>query len=220
MKWEEDIYALGKQVNRWPYTDVISAVKRIFPGNSLEGRTVAELGCGTGNNLIFFAEEKCHAEGIDFSSSAVELGNNYLKLRGFDAEIYQGDVTKSLRWPDESCDIVLDRGCITQVPFSKLESLFDEVYRVLQPGGYFFSFTLFGNDSSDLSFGSKVEANTYDNFSEGYFSKIGLTSVFDFSVIKQLWNKFELIQVSNQNNQNLLSSNLLSTYSVISKKPV
>ncbi|MCU0383858.1 MAG: methyltransferase domain-containing protein [Cyclobacteriaceae bacterium] len=219
MKWEEDIYALGKQVNRWPYTDVISAVKRIFPGNALEGKTVAELGCGTGNNLIFFAEEKCHASGIDFSTSAVDLGNNYLKLRGLNAEIFPGDVTKSLPWSDKSCDIVLDRGCITQVPFTKLNSLFEEVYRVLKPGGYFFSFTLFGNDSSDLSFGSMVEKNTFDKFSTGYFSKIGLTSVYDFSVIKQLWANFELVQVTKLSNENLLSSNVLTTFAVISKKP-
>jgi len=79
--WEKDIYGNGQQINVWPFTEVISEVKRIFPGNSLSGKNVAEIGCGTGNNLSFFLAEDCEIFGMDFSPTAIEIAKDFL---GFD----------------------------------------------------------------------------------------------------------------------------------------
>ena len=58
-----------------------------------------------------------------------------------------GDASQLLPLKDESFDILLDRGCLTQISHKDLNSVMAEIHRVLKPNGRFFSFTLFGSNS-------------------------------------------------------------------------
>ena len=55
--WEGNVYSKGNQLNRYPYTDLISYVYRLFGEALRAGKVlrVLELGFGGGNNILFFA---------------------------------------------------------------------------------------------------------------------------------------------------------------------
>lgn len=216
--WEKHIYAVGNQLNAWPYTEVISEVKRLYPGNQLRGKVVAEIGCGTGNNLLFFGFEGCEIHALDFSPTAIEIAKSLLGSKGIKANLFCGDVTNPLPFLDDSIDIFLDRGCLTQVPFSDIPNIFSEIRRVLKKGGVFLSFTLFGDDSTDLILGKVIEKNTYDSFTGGYFSKVGRTSVYNEESIRTFLESFELLKLNCQIIKNLSNHSVITTYSFIAKK--
>ena len=60
-EWD-DIYAGGRQMTRWPWSDLVSAVKRYTP--NLNGKAVLELGCGPGANIRFFQDEGAAYHGL------------------------------------------------------------------------------------------------------------------------------------------------------------
>jgi SAM-dependent methyltransferase len=218
LDWEKDIYCKGLQYNKWPYTEVISEVKRLYPFEMLRGLSIAEIGCGTGNNLLFFASEGCRVSGLDYSATALMVARDLLAENELEASLVAGDVTQPLPWKSESYDIVIDRGCLTHVSHKDLKSLLNEIHRILKPGGHFFSFTLFGSNSSDLQHGVEIFPNTFSHFKAGYFSKIGMTSVFDGDIIKSLWESFGIIKWSEYVLTNQLNGTKLTTYSVVAEK--
>jgi SAM-dependent methyltransferase len=218
LDWEKDIYSRGRQFNKWPYTEVVSEVKRLYPGDSLSGLSIAEIGCGTGNNLLFFASEGCLVSGLDYSPTALTVARDLLAQNGLEASLTTGDVTQSLPWKDESFDILLDRACLTQISHKDLKSVLAEIHRVLKPNGRFFSITLSGSNSSDLGYGVEIFPNTYSHFNSGFFSKVGMTSVFDTHIIKKLWEPFTVIKWNENVLTDQLSGTKLTTFSVIAEK--
>lgn len=66
------------------------------------GESLLDVGCGTGNYLRLFQQEKCVLTGIDSSAKALELARKKL---GNQCELVQGDTT-DLPFSDNEFDIV------------------------------------------------------------------------------------------------------------------
>ncbi|MBN2400140.1 MAG: methyltransferase domain-containing protein [Candidatus Aminicenantes bacterium] len=217
INWEKDIYAQGLQLNRWPFSDVVSVVMRAAVGKNHKEISVLEVGCGTGNNIWFLAEEGFNSYGIDISSSAIAHGKRHLAMRGVQAELRVGDIS-SLPWGDGSFNFVLDRGALTQIDYAHIETVLSEVLRVLKPGGKMFCFTLLGMENPDRLLGSEVSKNTYDRFSGGRFSKVGLTSFFTVQDLHYLFKKFHKVEIHRHVEFNETGSILDETYTVTAEK--
>ena len=110
-----------------------SRYKKLFaPHASFEGKTVLDLGCNRGYLLhSFLQQEKFNAIGAD-------LVSYYLK----DARRDYGDVIQfvettptSIPVPDNSVDIVYTIDTIEHL--SQPKELFEDVHRILKPGGLF-----------------------------------------------------------------------------------
>jgi ubiquinone/menaquinone biosynthesis C-methylase UbiE len=215
--WETDIYAKGLQLNRWPFSDVVSAITRATSGKKRDEISILEVGCGTGNNIWFFAEEGYKGYGIDMSSSAIEYGKRNLARRGLDADVRVGDIS-ALPWADSSFDIVLDRGALTQNDYGHIEAVLAEVLRVLKPGGKMFCFTLFGMQNPGRELGSEVSKNTYDRFSGGLFSKVGLTSFFTASDLRHLFGKFSAVEIHRHVDHDEADRVVSEIYTVMAEK--
>lgn len=192
--WEKDIYAKGKQVNRWPYTEVVSKVIRETGTTERKKLKVLETGCGAGNNIWFLAAEGYEAYGIDYSSSAIDYAAKRLKEEGLQAELEVGDIS-NLPWPDDYFDIVIDRGAITQNNYEQVKLILAENFRVLKPGGVIMCFTLFSINSPDRVHGREVSYNTYDHFTAGCFKNVGLTSFFTRNDLEQLFHQFKDLEI-------------------------
>jgi len=109
--WETGVYQAGRQINRWPFSELISRTFRSLGGSHPNETRVLELGCGTGNNLRFLAEEGFIPFGIDASPTAIEKARELLAAHELDATLQVGDITE-LPWPDNSFDLVLDRAAL------------------------------------------------------------------------------------------------------------
>lgn len=192
--WERDIYAKGMQLNRWPFSEVVSAMIRAADDKGRDTLSVLELGCGAGNNLWFLAEEGFKVYGIDLSLSAIENAKHYLNRRGVSADLKVGDMS-SLPWTDCSFDFVLDRGALTQIDYKHIGAVLEETFRVLKPNGKMLCYTLYGMKNPDRMLGCEISKNTYDCFSGGRFSKVGLTSFFTVPDLYHLFYQFSLVEI-------------------------
>jgi ubiquinone/menaquinone biosynthesis C-methylase UbiE len=113
------------------------AIKQLM--ESTEKPTIAELGCGTGAGGYYICERMdCDYTAIDMQQSAINILNKVHKHKNL-----KGICTnaQSTGIPDESMDLVI----INETHISEMvgvmtiedKKVFDEVYRILKPGGYF-----------------------------------------------------------------------------------
>mgnify|MGYP006272452553 FL=1 len=191
--WDRDIYARGKMLNRWPYTELVSAVIQETRDRRRSATRVLEIGCGAGNNLWFLADEGYLCSGIDMSSTVIDFARKRLGALGLHPELLVGDAI-DLPWADDTFDIVLDRGGLTQNAYPEVSRILDEARRVLKPGGILHAFTMFGLDHPDRKYGTEVSRNAYDAFSKGLFCNAGLTSFFSFETIVELFHGFSSVE--------------------------
>ena len=135
MRWETDIYAHGRQLNRYPYPAFIGPFLLLFGRAPDRGKiNVLEVGCGAGNNIWFFAREGFATHGIEGSASALGYAGDRLTAEGLTADLRHGNI-QSLPFGDETMDFILDRGSITHNTRPAIEDTIDEARRVLKPGG-------------------------------------------------------------------------------------
>lgn len=132
----DGIYESGRQINRWPDTQVVSRCSALLTD---PGRRVLELGCGTGNNARYFAEMQHYYIGVDASREALRQVRLRAKERDF-CEFYQQDVTESpWKFRDaqtSSFELVLDRACLSCCTLAGAHNAIGEAFRVLAPGGH------------------------------------------------------------------------------------
>ncbi|MBI3290797.1 class I SAM-dependent methyltransferase [Candidatus Falkowbacteria bacterium] len=116
---------------RYVYSDVVSLVNTYL---NKKGK-VLEIGCGTGNNLVFFSENGWDTYGIDINKKAVDYAHKLLKSKNLEANIKIGNA-EDLPYKDKKFDLVLDRACLQHNRINSIKKIIKEVYRVLKRGGY------------------------------------------------------------------------------------
>lgn len=100
----------------------------IAPGRALD------VGCGTGTNLVAFAERGWEATGVDISQIAVWKARRRLVRRGVAAQVLRRDITLPLAFPG-TFGIVLDLGCSHGLRGAQRSAYADNLQRWLRPGG-------------------------------------------------------------------------------------
>jgi phosphoethanolamine N-methyltransferase len=115
-------------------------VKAIVAGIDLTGKTVLDVGCGTGGVDIVLAGElnagrvvaiDVQAELLDRARVRMTSAHSHLKAR---VEFYLVS-SGPLNWPDKTFDVVFSKDSLIHI-VDKL-ALYKEVLRVLKPGGVF-----------------------------------------------------------------------------------
>ena len=190
--WEDDVYAQGRQLNHWPFSDLVSAVFTATAGRDRSQIRVLEVGAGAGNNVVFLAEAGFQVSAQDLSPSAIAYAERRLAERGLSAELAVGDLV-DLPYADASFDLVLDRGAFTQNNVANVTRAAAEAHRVLVPGGTLMCFDLMGAGHPDKRFGREVSPHTYDDFTGGVFQSVGLTVFVDEADIAAIFAPFETV---------------------------
>jgi ubiquinone/menaquinone biosynthesis C-methylase UbiE len=97
-------------------------------------RRALDLGCGTGADAVFLAEQGIATTGIDLSATALEHARQRAERHDVSVEWMQGDALH-LPLEDGCMDLVLDRGCLHHIASGEHGRYAAEVARVLRPGG-------------------------------------------------------------------------------------
>lgn len=113
-----------------------------FP-EDLEGRTVLDLGCGTGRDCYVVAQlvgAKGKVIGVDMTTEQLEVARKYQdwhaeKFGFHNTEFKQGFIEnlKDAGIEDNSVDVIISN-CVVNLSPNKTE-VFKEIFRVLKPGG-------------------------------------------------------------------------------------
>ena len=105
---------------------------RLVPFDACRGRTVLEVGCGAGVDLVRFARGGAAVTGVDLARSAIELAAANFAQQGLTADLRVAD-GEQLPFPDAAFDLVFAHGVVQYTP--NPGTLVEEVRRVLKPGG-------------------------------------------------------------------------------------
>lgn len=108
-----------------------------------QGRTLLEVGAGTGKDSLFFQEHGLDVICIDLSPGMVER----CRQRGLRAQA--GDIREQGFAP-ASFDAVYSMNCLLHVPKHELPAVLGEIRRVLRPGELFFLGLWGGQDSEGI----------------------------------------------------------------------
>ena len=100
----------------------------------LKGAFVVELGCGTGLNTAWLAEQAEWVAAYDFSEGMLAKARERVGAKN--VEFARQDVTEPLPLQDASVDVVVETLVLEHV--EALARVFAEVARVLKPGGRFY----------------------------------------------------------------------------------
>lgn len=222
--WETRMYGKGKQLNRYPYGDLVSRVLRLYGAklNAGENLRVLELGSGAGANLVFFAQEGFETYGIEGSETASAHARRALAKRGLKAEVIQGDFT-CLPFDDGSFDLIIDRESVCHNRWAAILAVRDEVMRCLKPGGYFLSFAFSrAHGAVKTAGGRRLEPGTYADFKRTAFADAGTTHFFTEKEIRAGYFKgFTLEYLQHQGSDSILpkKGNDYAEFVALGRKP-
>lgn len=96
------------------------------------GRSILDLGTGTGDIAAYFAEAGFSVTGIDISSEMIKQAKEHARQNGHEINFQCGDA-ENLRFGDNSFDIITMRNLLWTLPSP--EKAIDEWKRVLKPEG-------------------------------------------------------------------------------------
>ena len=104
----------------------------VFRFADFSGKSVLEIGCGSGIDSSEFARSGAIVTSTDLTRGSVELTRDLLKQSNLPVRVIQCDA-KTLPFKNEAFDCVYSFGVLHHFP--EIETALAEIYRVLKPGG-------------------------------------------------------------------------------------
>jgi cyclopropane fatty-acyl-phospholipid synthase-like methyltransferase len=134
-----------KGIPAWDIGHPQSAYTNLAQTGQIQG-SVLDVGCGTGENALYLAQQGHEVWGIDFSPLAIEKAREKASARGIPATFHVADAL-DLRKLQKTFDTVIDSGLFHV--FSDEERLLfvKSLESVLKPGGTYY-LLCFGNQQS------------------------------------------------------------------------
>ena len=142
-------------------------LKHLVETEKIKPCKVLELGCGAGNYVIYLSTRGFDPTGVDISPSAIDLANKSAEEKDIKCDFITADVLGDITEIGGLFDLAYDWEVMHHIFPEDREKYIDNVYRLLKPGGQYFS-VCFSEDSPQ--FGGK-----------GKYRKTPLDTVLYFS---------------------------------------
>ena len=97
----------------------------------VRGKTVLDLGCGSGKNLVALVERGAHVIGLDVSPELIAIAQQRLDKAGLKAIVRVGSAYET-GLPDESVDVIF---CINLIHHLDIPTMLGEMLRLLKKAG-------------------------------------------------------------------------------------
>jgi 2-polyprenyl-3-methyl-5-hydroxy-6-metoxy-1,4-benzoquinol methylase len=98
----------------------------------VRAKTVVDLGCGNGENLVPLAERGAIVSGIDISPDLIRLAQERIKVAGVEAVGRVGSAYET-GFDTESVDVIF---CIALIHHLEIPRVRDEMWRILKKSGF------------------------------------------------------------------------------------
>lgn len=142
-KYDEDFVALLEMVYGEGLLSQggVDSINGMFEGIDLDGLKVLDLGSGLGMYDLYLAENnQVDIIGLEPQESLIKKANLNLEkaihsLKGSVSFIKMGNLDRLDEFKDHSFDIVYSKEALLHVPHESKQLYFEEIYRVLKPGG-------------------------------------------------------------------------------------
>lgn len=138
-------------------------VKKTVAGLDLEGKRVLDIGSGLGGPDMVLAGLGATVVGLDIEAPVIERAKKLVAAQGLSDRVsFKLTTPGPLPFADASFDLAYSSGAFTQI--AAKEAMFGEVFRVLEPGGWFAVYDWMkgpGPISDDMRYFYKMEGLTY-----------------------------------------------------------
>jgi len=118
-------------IERYRYEDA-PWIKQTVGFDRYAGKSLLEVGFGTGTDLLQFARGGARVTGVDLTPRSIEIARRRFEVYGAQGEFVIGDA-EHLNFPDTSFDVVYSFGVVHHT--SNTADAVREIHRVLKPGG-------------------------------------------------------------------------------------
>ena len=152
---------------------------------SFKGKSLLEIGCGVGTDLVRFAEAGAVVTGIDISPVALELAGQNFQQHGLEAELINMDGA-SMDFPPDCFDTVYAHGVVQYA--ADPASMVQEIYRVLKPGGQ--AILMVYNKYSWLNLMSKITGVPLEHEDAPVYRKY---SMLEFKRLLQPFHTYSIV---------------------------
>jgi ubiquinone/menaquinone biosynthesis C-methylase UbiE len=175
----------NQEMTKWVQFHYLLSTKETRKPNEIR---ILDLGCGQGASTIFLANCGFDTVAIDGSLSAIVKMKQNLQFHGFSVETVCCDM-KSIPYPDEHFDAVID--IVSICHNTNYKDIYNEVFRVLKPGGGLFSAVPAQDTSRDIwePYGVAVffsQKMIEEALSEKFLVELSYKTVISFSHNKRL----------------------------------
>jgi ubiquinone/menaquinone biosynthesis C-methylase UbiE len=141
--------------------ELIEGEDSLPPGKALD------VGCGTGDNSIYLAEQGWQVTGVDFVATAVDKARAKAEKQGVDVRFLQADATQlSTAAVDHDYALIVDSGCLHGMSADDRDAYVREVTAVAAPDALL-SIVAFVPGSS-FGVPGIIEAEVKHRFSENW----------------------------------------------------
>lgn len=115
---------------------------QILKGRFLKGTKLLDAGCGHGRNLVYFLRSGYEVFGVDRSPGAIERVQALAKKHspGLSSDNFLMESVEKMSFKDAAFDVVISSAVLHfSSDTTHFNSMVSEMWRVLRPGGMFFS---------------------------------------------------------------------------------
>jgi 2-polyprenyl-3-methyl-5-hydroxy-6-metoxy-1,4-benzoquinol methylase len=134
-KWEE---RYEQKNTPWDTGRPDIHLMNLFSGWPKLKSKVLEVGCGTGTNSVWLAEQGLHVTGMDISSRAIELAKKRAAAKGVECRFIADDFL-TCQLEGRQFSLLVDRACFHVMGDDERWSLYvSQAAACLEPGGLWF----------------------------------------------------------------------------------
>ena len=173
--WERE-YRNPKLVtkNDGPQADTLRFLKFLKKDRKykVEDRNILDLGCGTGRNANYLAENN-NVIGIEISKTAISLAKERAKEMGVNVDYRTGDIGEHYDIKDNSIDVILDVTSSNSLSDVGREIYLSEMNRILKNDGYIFVRALCKDGNKNVK--NILKMNPGKEYDTYVIKEIGLT---------------------------------------------
>lgn len=135
ISWE-DHYKNATERLPWDIGTPALELQEVFAELDMAGKPVLEIGCGTGTNAVWMAQQKCKVVATDVSPTAIEQAQEKAASAKVEVKFAVADILENAAVPDGSVDFVFDRGVYHVMSEEKRSVYADRVADSLNAGGF------------------------------------------------------------------------------------
>ena len=152
------MYWLG--MSHWDTGETPPEVRQAFQAGDIPPGAALDLGCGTGTNAIFMAQQGRQALGLDFVPEAISKARSKAQQAGVAerAQFQVADVTRLKELDLPPSGFALDMGCFHGLNPDGQLSYVEGLAKTLVSGGRYLLYTLDPRKEAGFSFGMQPEA--------------------------------------------------------------